>query len=845
MKIINKNYIFFLGGYDAEMHEIKEIFTSYNLTFFDKNLSWGAKASEYKNEIENLRENEIPVLIELTIDISLPENSVIIDHHNENETKPSSIEQIAELLGIELNRWQHLIAANDKGYIPAMEDLCASKNEIRQIRELDRKTQGVTEQNELLAKESIEKNKEEKNGITIIKSLTEKFSPIADRMYDKTKNLLIYTDDTLTYYGERKKQVFENFNHLIKESKAYYGGGESGFFGLVKGRLTKEEINNVKEEIINMKPVINEKLYSHHIFIFPFKWRIWNTEDESILREKFNVKIFAEELKLNSGWKRERFNLDYYDHYNEFNYFYDYVREVLYDLEPNIQSTNSNDDLINHFEYKLEQEKKYNIKLCDEDKIYSLKIDSILLNVYKTGTAVLSFHLRNYNHPSKEDILKINKFGRRIYVPFFDLESDSIITGNKDDTKQNKVLAATKRNEIPDALWIGNIDLEKDDKTLYEDFENYRDIKYFQNGSFLLPKFIEGLFPHYFFLLHDKKGYINLEKKEKDTKYKIYLQPVLDDRMHVVCWYGNTELVNKLNQVKNCNDFDMGRDYINDNREIKNYYSYETDDWWYCYIFNDSGAPMHTDRFVKQKLLKENTYSRWVEYGTLFGISRFSFVMLTKSFSDLGNFTFLVRHLQSMYYKMAELCLLQRATVLNFSDEVTHVSNLLNNENEAVITKKISDLYKHYILFINLIYFREVTAQEQGIEMYDMIQRIMRLQSDVKDLDNEIDELNRFASMLEAKNETNAMQQQAKEANDLTRIATLLLIPALIVGLLGMNVLPDFDRLPTILFSTKPVWPFWISVLVICILTFIFYKGVMRFFIKRNKNSKKNKAKKL
>lgn len=750
----------------------------------------------------------------------------IIDHHNEEENRPSSIEQIAELFGIELDRWQRLVAANDKGYIPAMKCLCASEIEIKQIREADRKAQGVTEEDEKYAEEAIEKNKTEQNGIVIIKSITDKFSPIADRMYGKTDNLLIYTDTALTYYGERKNQIVKKYKNLVDDGKAYFGGGEYGFIGLADGKFSHEEINEIKNEIIEMEMEKSEKLYSHHIFIFPFKWKKWDTQDDETLKEKFEVKFFNEELEKHK-WKREQFKLDYPDQYNEYNYFYDYVREILYDLGDELTTKEVDQNLINHFEFRLGTDTYYNIKLYSEAITYNLKIDSILLNVYSTGTAVLSFHLRNHKYPDKMDILKINKFGRRLYVPFLDLESDSIYTGNKDHTKDDQLLCATKKNEIPDKVWIGDRNPDSADLNLLEDFEKYKDKSNYIYGTFLLPKFIEGLFPKDFILINVQKGYLDKDQKTKDKRYKIHISPVLDDRMHVVCWYGNSKLVNELNQVKTCNDFELEKDYINDNREVKKHYSFETSEWWYCYIFNDSGMPMHTDRFKRQELLKENTYTRWVEWETLYGISRFSFVMLTSSFSDLekNGVTFLVRHLQSMYYKMAELCLLQRATVLSFSNQVTHVSNLLNDNDEKTSIRKISELYKHYILFVNKIYFREVSAQEQGIEIYDMMQRIMRIPSDVKDLDNEIDELNRFASKI-------AEEKESIELKKHTKLATIFLPVIILAGILGMNTLPG--ELSEYLIDGKFYPPFWISIGIILLLTGIF-TFIFKFFEKLSK----------
>jgi Mg2+ and Co2+ transporter CorA len=173
--------------------------------------------------------------------------------------------------------------------------------------------------------------------------------------------------------------------------------------------------------------------------------------------------------------------------------------------------------------------------------------------------------------------------------------------------------------------------------------------------------------------------------------------------------------------------------------------------------------------------LEKHTYSRWIDYGTLYGMSRYSLVMLTGEYAP----AFLIKHLQTLYYKMAELSLLQRATVVSFSDEVTHVSDLVHSDEDKAI-EKIEDLYKHYILFVNKIYFREITTQEQGIEMYDMMQRIMRIPEQVKDLDDEIAELNSFAGMI-------ADKKDNKENVRHTWIATFFLPFMLMSGFFGMN----------------------------------------------------------
>ena len=49
---MSKKKVFLLGGYDLEMLEIKKILDSKNVEYKDKNLSWGAKLSDYQDILE-------------------------------------------------------------------------------------------------------------------------------------------------------------------------------------------------------------------------------------------------------------------------------------------------------------------------------------------------------------------------------------------------------------------------------------------------------------------------------------------------------------------------------------------------------------------------------------------------------------------------------------------------------------------------------------------------------------------------------------------------------------------------------------------------------------------------
>jgi hypothetical protein len=529
------------------------------------------------------------------------------------------------------------------------------------------------------------------------------------------------------------------------------------------------------------------------------------------MKEKFSLEEFEELLqeeskrqRKDSNWQRNKYKLTTGSNYNEYNYFYDFVREILYDLDTGLQtSTNiSNTELIQHYSYqpaninRNDTPMQYNIRV--NNKTYRLEADSILLNMYATGVGVLSFHLRNREHCDENDILTINKFGRRLFPPFFGLENDTVVTG-KDNTTPSGWLSGVKNIELPEKIW-----LSKGDETIAEeDWKNYKNKKNFNHGPFTLPAFISNLFPGNFFLTHEKSG---------TKEHKVYLRPALDDRMYTVCWYGNDAKINELQKINTTqNPYE---------------YKYTSDDFWHNYIFIDT-SKMYQNRLTLPGYLDKHTYTRWIDYGTLYGMSRYSLVMLTSSYDNLvkNKVAFLVRHLQTLYYKMAELSLLQRATIISFSDEVTHVSDLVHEDKEDKAVKKIEELYEHYILFINKIYFREITPQEQGIEMTDMMQRIMRIPGQVKGLDSEIAELNNFAAMIADKNEM-------KEMNRHTWLATFFLPAMVVSGFLGINYFQsktdlDWNNIINFYF-------FWILVSILLSLTLIilYWRKIFKFLKK-------------
>jgi hypothetical protein len=248
------SYCFFIGGHDLEMLEIKKMLLALGYTeggdLFDKNLRWGAKLSDYAADF---RADVVNVCIELTEDIDPPPHYKRIDHHNELAHLPASIEQTATLLNVKLTRDQQLVAANDKGFIPALQAFGATDSEIQNIRQRDRAAQGVTDDDEQKAVYSIENQLVVRNDITVVQSETTKFSTITDRLFGKTNDrLLIFTEggisgDELCYYGIGKPRLERAFADWLHKGRAYAGGGEAGFFGFPNLPASKAMVNWVIE----------------------------------------------------------------------------------------------------------------------------------------------------------------------------------------------------------------------------------------------------------------------------------------------------------------------------------------------------------------------------------------------------------------------------------------------------------------------------------------------------------------------------------------------------------------------------------------------------------------------
>lgn len=449
-----------------------------------------------------------------------------------------------------------------------------------------------------------------------------------------------------------------------------------------------------------------ETIYSQHIFLFPFTWEIFKGKYSD---KNFTSRTNIEYIKkvFSNDWEMQLFTVNEPIHYNEYIYFFPPVRSALY-------NTKHKNEVVYNFRYKQTKPKESKYIIVVNNTQYTLQIEDIKLRIYKTGIGILSFHLINDTYKQPEEILKINNFGRRVYPPYLPL-----------DVVKNHLLAEKLILKINDSFIIE------------ENFE-----RPYTKYPVQISKTIMSLLGYKFTTIseHLKKG-------------DIYIQPVIDDRMFTICWYLNSKLTKKL-----CS------------KTIDECYGYESDMFWYRYLFVDGKGLSCKNKTLLSKLIKNHTYARWVDDEILYGITRYSFMVIGNSKS--------ISH--RVYDQLVCLTLVQRASALHFSNEVSRIAVL----SKVKLVIAIRSLYEYHILFMNHLYFREVTADNQGIELYEKLMEQMKILSDINMLDAEIEEVNEYATLI-------AQESGQKRSNAIAVIGAALVIPTFVTGFFGMNILQN------------------------------------------------------
>lgn len=215
---------------------------------------------------------------------------------------------------------------------------------------------------------------------------------------------------------------------------------------------------------------------------------------------------------------------------------------------------------------------------------------------------------------------------------------------------------------------------------------------------------------------------------------------------------------------------------------------------WYRLIMVDGAqtTAMTNNAPLREQGAAESTYTRWLDtensdQSTLFGVTRHSFIMLGSCQNRYFN-----EHLQSsfihQYSEMVRLVLGQLAAVHRFGRDIYSLSGKVMNSNRKIrshglderVFREISGFRQSFNDYINRLFFREVSPQVQGIELYRMVQGKLEIQEHLSELREEISQLFNHMEMLQR-------QSQEKSIHQLTQTSIVLGVLAVVAGIYGAN----------------------------------------------------------
>jgi hypothetical protein len=188
-------------------------------------------------------------------------------------------------------------------------------------------------------------------------------------------------------------------------------------------------------------------------------------------------------------------------------------------------------------------------------------------------------------------------------------------------------------------------------------------------------------------------------------------------------------------------------------------------------------APLEGATRFERNWADDRTYYRWSEFGSLYGFSYHSGVLLAPSDPKLN----LACHFSDMYFDMVLLLFYLRVSCFRFSRELCKISEQLPKTESKERGKYLKDLRRlrlSFALFTNSYQFPLLSNQQQGLEMYEIAKKSL----DVEELFHEVrDKIRSVHEYIELQ----VAHHQNRAVLDLTLVAQFGLVPLIALGLFG------------------------------------------------------------
>lgn len=499
--------------------------------------------------------------------------------------------------------------------------------------------------------------------------------------------------------------------------------------------------------------------YSYHTFLFPFLIQTnkqflhlehWKPED--------NFEATFSELRQEELYWR----------YAAFEYFTETARKILF-------GRGTDRFPVRRYHFAPNQEElrgKLSYIIEKDGKPFTLIVNGIQLLLFGDDMGLLTFELENSdpNQSNLDAVNCINEYGRRVNLAYLckrDTETGKISHPISADRVTLKTEGKAKQDYTYDP--IAFLERLEDAFDASGDPKNQKDIKQLE---------LRYTAPHVRDILSypDPRG---IEPKD--------ISPLIDDRMFVCCIVCDPALGSECAQYDRigapCLQAELHPSYEQgiyryltscDNADDAN----NTSSKLYRLLFVETSTSCRS-RTMRRKLLERCVYDRWIDYGTLHGVSHHAMICVT---GDPGKYPSIqasvINPFLTIYTEIAKIVLLQRACVLSISDRVSFLAQQFYAESQDKHDSldRIQDIQERFVQLQSSLFLSEITTAEQGIELYEMLENELYVTENAKKLDAQLHNLYELANLQSDKDER-------ERDRKLNVAVALFAIPALLLAL--------------------------------------------------------------
>lgn len=522
------------------------------------------------------------------------------------------------------------------------------------------------------------------------------------------------------------------------------------------GILKKEKLHNPcydadlarriwRKYFLTCEPPNTSIPYSYHTFIFPF---VWNKDKTSRDFTSLTVMDFLAFLRKDKKvfWKpidnmAQKDSTNDWELYAQMQYFKDDAENIMLLCDSHAEQI---DPLVTRLQFCVNGKTNFarvpNSKnpeatkkatgyylINKGKKVYSLDINQIVLSVFNTGIALLTLETEYWGEAGKtlDAVNQINEHGRRVALPFMPSK------------EEYNVLAADK------------IRISIDDKDFYSEEDYLKTIREFHKKTdFTLDN-------HY--IMKPIRDLLFDSVTEEIMEDPRYLECIDDDRMFVCCQLIDNEISSSLCKIDPY-----------ENEEI------------YKFGFIENSISCPTER-MRRSILDRCLYTRWLAVGTLDIVTHHSFMRITSNYVKESVIDPFLR----MYVKMAELAVLQKATLIVLEEGCFYSDD-----------KQMTALHNKYTEAQKKILLDACTVQEQGVEEFDMLKQELEINQRKDSLDKRLNDLYELANYRHDCEDASIDRANARKVDKLTFYGTIFAIGSLLFDAVGLvcTFCPEFTQ---------------------------------------------------